>query len=286
MQTIVPATFGCYPIGMPKLLARLSVVYMATNILTGDRYIGFTSRPFGRRKSDHIKGAINGYAPGRFAAAIRTYGAAAFKWKILSTFATAHGACAEETRLIRTLKPEYNATFGGGAYVPHVLSDEVKGRLRCLGHKNIATWMKFAPLGPAASARRVVCLDDGKVYPSASAAAAAYGAEKSAVIEVCLRRSFRRLAVGRVFRYEGDHQGGAEEAAIVKNIARKGGNNPYKGVYRHFSEGRDTGRYRARIATGGRGNCIKHSLGIFETAEDAREAVEEARQAIAAGKFP
>jgi hypothetical protein len=56
--------------------------------------------------------------------------------------------------------------------------------------------------GPIRLSRAVVCLDDGIVYPSASAAARAYGAARSAVIELCLGKNGRRTASGHRFSYQ------------------------------------------------------------------------------------
>lgn len=46
------------------------------------------------------------------------------------------------------------------------------------------------------NARRVICLDDGMAFGSASAAAAAYGLAKSGVIEVCLNKIIRKKKSG------------------------------------------------------------------------------------------
>jgi group I intron endonuclease len=75
-------------------------------------------------------------------------------------------------------------------------------RARNQAMAQLPEWEKYRPLGPAASSRAVVCLDDGKEYPSASAAARAYGASKSAVVELCNgRHPHRRTAAGRRFAY-------------------------------------------------------------------------------------
>jgi len=55
--------------------------------------------------------------------------------------------------------------------------------------------------GPMSLARAVKCIDDGKQYESASAAAAAYGAPKSAIIELCLGRRNRKTVRGQRFCY-------------------------------------------------------------------------------------
>lgn len=284
VQSVVPPMFPCYDegmSGMPRTNQRRSVVYMATNIATGDRYIGFTSRPFNRRKSDHLKGSINGWSAGLFAEAICQYGKDAFVWELLGTFSTATAALSEEQRLIRALRPEYNRTRGGGAYKPLVHSDQVVRKLQGLARNNLENWQaKYAHLGPAARARPVVCLDDEIVYPSAAAAGAAYGISASTISEVCKGTVNRRTAGGRVFRYHGTNHGGVAEALRIHGSPRKHGANPYKGVYPHVSEGKDTGRWRARIVVSGADGSFNHSLGIFDTPEAARDAYERASEDV------
>lgn len=76
-------------------------------------------------------------------------------------------------------------------------------------------------MGPAASSKRVICLNDELVYESASAAARFYGLDKSLVIEVCLRNPRRIAAGGRVFRYVGDYQDAATELAVIEERKRR-----------------------------------------------------------------
>lgn len=55
--------------------------------------------------------------------------------------------------------------------------------------------------GPMAAARKVMCLDDSKIFDSASSAARFYGISKSGLIGVCLGQQFRQTAGGRRFKY-------------------------------------------------------------------------------------
>lgn len=261
---------------------------MATHKVTGERYIGYTSRNLSRRKSYHIKGAINGYGPGKFAEAIARDGRDAFIWDTLATFDNAIDALAAEQNLIRELRPEYNGTKGGGLYKPLIHSPETLERLRALGHEKIETFRRYAHLGPAASARRVVCLDDGKEYPSAKAAGRAYGISASSITTVCGRSKTRRTAGGKVFRHYGDHLGGKEEAQKIHRTPWRNGTNPYPGVHPHISDGTNTGRWRARISApfvdeNGMERRKSYSLGIFTTPEEARVAVERARRILKSG---
>lgn len=270
---------------MPIMPNRPSIVYMAINVVTGERYVGFTSCALARRRSHHLKGALNGWGPGIFAAAIRQHGAAAFEWKIVAEFPTAYAALAEEQRLIKRLRPEYNGTSGGGAYKPLVHSEKTIAFLRERAKERPEMWDKYLRLGSAARAKPVVCLDDGHCYPSAMAAARAYGIAQSALIEVCNRNSRRLTTGGRVFRYYGDHHGGEAEAKSFRERPWHHGTNPYKGVHPHFSDGKDTGKWRARVATGGRLQRKRHCLGIFSTPEAAQAAYLKAKAEIAAGTF-
>lgn len=84
-----------------------------------------------------------------------------------------------------------------------------------------ARWAEFQKLGPVVIKKRVVCLNDGKVYESIAAAAQKYETEGSSISEVCNRSNIRLTAGGRVFRFLGDHYGGTEEANSVMIQARQ-----------------------------------------------------------------
>jgi len=116
------------------------VVYVATNIINGKRYIGVTSRGLSYRKCSHYAKArskfVNGGQCPKFHAAIRKYGEDAFSWEILETHANVEDMMAAEIRLIAELKPEYNLTLGGeGAKgtkhteeTKRLLSEQKKGK--------------------------------------------------------------------------------------------------------------------------------------------------------------
>ena len=71
------------------------VVYVATNIANGYRYVGFTSVGLERRKKQHLRRAKSGeMACPKFHNAIRKYGKNSFTWSIVATFETAVGAVA------------------------------------------------------------------------------------------------------------------------------------------------------------------------------------------------
>lgn len=135
------------------------VVYMATNISNGHRYVGYTSNGLSRRRTAHL-GRARRREDGceKFCHAIRKYGEDAFTWAVLATFCTHAEALAEEIRLIAALKPEYNLTAGGE------------------GTPGLIAWNR----------KPVTCLEDGKIFPSATSAAAAYGLTVINVAEVCM----------------------------------------------------------------------------------------------------
>lgn len=60
------------------------VVYMATNMRNGKRYVGMSSRGLSHRSVRHINLAISGSSScSRFYDAIRKYGSDSFEWIIL-----------------------------------------------------------------------------------------------------------------------------------------------------------------------------------------------------------
>jgi hypothetical protein len=81
-------------------------------------------------------------------------------------------------------------------------TDEAKEKLRKLAMQNIETFRKNAHLGPISLSKKVICLDDGTVFESASAAARAYGLKKATSIsDVCSGKPSRTRAAGRRFKY-------------------------------------------------------------------------------------
>jgi hypothetical protein len=168
----------------------MALIYQATNKINGKRYIGVAATTLKARRSQHFAHAKARPWKQPFLRAIVKYGERSFSWKVLERHAHYDDALAAEVRLIAALKPEYNVTAGGRG---------IKGIKRSPAW--IAQWNARRHVGPEASSRAVVCLDDGMQYASASAAARAYGAAKSSVIEMCQGISKRRSVNGRRFRY-------------------------------------------------------------------------------------
>jgi group I intron endonuclease len=111
----------------------------------------------------------------------------------------------------------------GKTLPPHVVE-----ALRRRGIANREAWVaNVAVMGSAARKRPVVCLNDSKEYESVSAAASAYSIDTSSVAEVCSQSGIRRtVGNGLVFRYLGEHHGGAAEAALENEKARKSQSRP------------------------------------------------------------
>lgn len=242
--SLVPSMFPAYHLGMNPLLDRPAVVYKVTNTVNGKFYIGVTGN-FKQRKALHlwtVTSERRGHAP--IYKAMRKYGTEAFVWEIIANFRKGSRALATEKRLIQTLRPHYNATPGGEGFTPSVISpegrrrisethkgkqyrlgiphsDETKRLLRKAGIRNRAKWLERNHLGPQATAKRVVCLDDGLVYDSIADAARTYNLKRSAINEVCLRRAFRRTAGGRVFRFEGDHHQAVQQIKEAHALTRE-----------------------------------------------------------------
>jgi ribosomal protein S16 len=104
-----------------------------------------------------------------------------------------------ETKKKISLKKMNNSNMKGKHH-----SQRVKDILSNLGYKNIEKFKQFSHLGPKALSKKVICLDDGKVYESASAASREYAAAKSAIIELCLGQRGRKTVNGLRFQYVGD----------------------------------------------------------------------------------
>ena len=80
---------------------------------------------------------------------------------------------------------------------------ETKHRLReiALAEKAKNIWAAHRAKGPKASSKPVLCIEDGLIYESASAAARHYDVDKSALIELCLGKRNRKTVGGRHFEY-------------------------------------------------------------------------------------
>jgi len=74
-------------------------------------------------------------------------------------------------------------------------------KMRKNGLKSLNTFKMYSHLGPKSTSRKVLCVDDGSVFDSASSAARAHNVPKSAVIEICLGKKHRKTIGGKSFKY-------------------------------------------------------------------------------------
>lgn len=206
-----------------SLQERKFIVYQAVNLINGKRYVGITSRVLQRRISEHRCHAVAGRGNGNFARAIRKYGIETFKFSLLKVCSDRYDVCAEEIRLIAALRPQYNSTKGGDGQLSrpmteagrkrlsdfhrgkqwhkgHTHTDQVKVRM-AIAAKERNHFAVYGHLGPASVARKVICLDEGLTFESASAAARHYSASKSQIIELCLKDPRRKTCKGKRFEY-------------------------------------------------------------------------------------
>ncbi len=257
---------------------RKFIVYLATNMANGKRYVGFTSVGLDSRRAQHHKQAFGSEKRAtRLHAALRKYGRDAFVWTVVAVLDTAAEGFAEEIRLIAELKPEYNVSAGGEGVLglpaynrkpvtcltdgkmfvsataagkhyglgQTAVFEICSGKYRSAANKLHFIWgdIEYSSIdrarlireiedahalrrrrdktrkprpdgikdgrdaagrratGPAKLGRPVICVSDGKEYPSASAAARAYDVDKSALIELCLCKNGRQTVGGHRFEY-------------------------------------------------------------------------------------
>lgn len=161
----------------------------------------------------------------RLHAAIRKYGAEMFRFRALARYPSLAEAKAEEIRLIALCRPEYNITQGGESAAGRICSAAERERLGSyrkgkpgtfLGRKHTAetkakmrAWRAANDHKPRLGVRRpgsgkkgyltklargtisrwrakaVICLNDGRIFASGSAAARTYRLAPSLVNRVC-----------------------------------------------------------------------------------------------------
>lgn len=95
---------------------KYSLIYKAENTLTGEVYIGATTKSLEERKQDHIQKA-NKKVGGYFQEAIGTYGPEAFNWEEIDTASTNDELAAKEIKYIlenNAVEDGYNSDHGGG----------------------------------------------------------------------------------------------------------------------------------------------------------------------------
>jgi group I intron endonuclease len=126
-------------------LVRPAVVYMITNVINGKKYIGVTCQKLYRRKCSHFCDAKNG-KDGILGRAIRLYGKENFKCEVIMECVSFEDALLEEIRLIKELKPEYNATKGGDGSTSQLIELCLRKR-----HRQTVRGLKFSYIEEVAS---------------------------------------------------------------------------------------------------------------------------------------
>ncbi len=190
---------------MSKRRSPQWLVYQATNLINGKRYVGFTGQSLAGRRAGHKGEALDPKRKKRpFTYAIRFHGIEFFRFALLKRCTSKAEAAGEEVRLIGLLKPDYNVTPGGDtalAPTPDQFALFMAGRA-------------------AASERRkrpVICLSDGRIFGSAKEAALAYDVSPALICKAV--NGQRMVAVGRLFSfYTGREVPLADPATVVRAI--------------------------------------------------------------------
>lgn len=134
------------------------IIYKALNIVTGEYYIGATTKSVEDRKQDHIHKS-NSIKATYFQQAIRTFGADAFEWKQIDTASTVNELAEKEAEYI----VDYNSLYDG------LNSNKGSGGFKKKVHQ--------------------YSLESGKLihsYDDLTSAATAVNATKTSISNVCL----------------------------------------------------------------------------------------------------
>nr|WP_315130336.1 NUMOD1 domain-containing DNA-binding protein [uncultured Flavobacterium sp.] len=92
------------------------IVYKAENTVTGEVYVGATSKSLIERKNDHLQKSSKG-SDGFFHQAIRTYGSDSFVWTEVDSASSINELAEKETEYIYmydSFQNGYNSNKGGG----------------------------------------------------------------------------------------------------------------------------------------------------------------------------
>lgn len=175
---------------------RPAIVYMATNLVNGKRYVGVTSLTLQIRINGHWAArdkTNSGYLLSR---AMKKYGRDQVRFSVLKKCATFTAALDEEIRIISLLKPEYNLTAGGDGRLGIPMPEHQK--------KILSDWMKkngqkVWAASSAAKSIPVIRLKDGMVFDSIKAAAQAHHLVLGAVASHLKGKT--KTAGGHLFSY-------------------------------------------------------------------------------------
>lgn len=94
------------------------IIYRAQNTITGESYIGATTKSIEERKADHLRKSNNGLGS-YFQEAIGTYGSYAFTWEQIDTASNINELAEKEAEYIfkyDSFKEGYNSNKGSGGF--------------------------------------------------------------------------------------------------------------------------------------------------------------------------
>ena len=103
-------------------MKRFGVIYLATNLLTGEQYVGQTCESLRRRANNH-KASIGAYKT-KFALAMAQHGFHNFTFEEVFTAFTEEALHEAEKSIIASVKPTYNMTHGGSGLRGYTPSKE------------------------------------------------------------------------------------------------------------------------------------------------------------------
>ena len=162
------------------------IVYIATNITNGKRYVGMTSMALNRRIASHFSQSFRG-SKTALHRAIRKYGREVFDFVHVATCRNREDAQHTEIAVIKqegTRTPAgYNMTPGGDWY--HVrMSEETKARM---SKARQAYWASISPEKRAAFGAKISAARTGKKQPNSKGGTPLKGIKRSA--EFCSKVS-------------------------------------------------------------------------------------------------
>jgi len=108
---------------------REGLIYVVTNTITGDQYVGLTTKTLAQRWREHKTNARRKGST-YFYSAIRKYGEEVFEPKEVCSVFDKQMLSSIERAVIQDLKPKYNQTNGGEVTFGRKYDDETKERIR------------------------------------------------------------------------------------------------------------------------------------------------------------
>jgi group I intron endonuclease len=175
-----------------------TIVYKATNKLSGGFYIGMTKATLGYRQKQHEIAARN-KAETKFTKAIRDYGIENFEFYELYRFESRRDAEDMERMMISDLNPHYNVAPGGDGYAHWLGKSRDEATKRKISETKLARGsprpsdeiisnLKILGAASAKSRRKPIrVINDGRVFESLCAAALALGLSKGNIAKAIAR---------------------------------------------------------------------------------------------------